>query len=205
MYVIWWLTYYKPLSILPPPPLSSSWSVYSSFFLLPGSSLFLDLPRSFFFLEDIRGSAEGCDHRGTGRDDYDVGGAGGQRPRTRQGQRHDDLRSQETKRRRDSRETDADRRRQSCPIPVLSLPYHCRFFVSFPYLPHPLMSHFPSQVFALISSGEAQRHIGATDFNEKSSRSHTIFRMVIESPLAPPSLARVRAPLPPSKRSTRRF
>ncbi|PRP77553.1 kinesin family member 11 [Planoprotostelium fungivorum] len=39
----------------------------------------------------------------------------------------------------------------------------------------------PEHVFSLISGGEAHRHIGATDFNEQSSRSHTIFRMVIES------------------------
>mmetsp|Transcript_12 Transcript_12/g.13 ORF Transcript_12/g.13 Transcript_12/m.13 type:complete len:818 (+) Transcript_12:117-2570(+) len=39
----------------------------------------------------------------------------------------------------------------------------------------------PEQVFALISSGEAQRHIGSTDYNKQSSRSHTIFRLVIES------------------------
>jgi hypothetical protein len=39
----------------------------------------------------------------------------------------------------------------------------------------------PEQIFALISSGEAHRHIGSTDFNELSSRSHTIFRMTIES------------------------
>ena len=122
MYVIWWLTYYRPLSILPPPPLSSSWSVCSSFFLLPGSSLFLDLPRSFFFLEDIRGSAEGCDHRGTGRDDYDVGGAGGQRQRTRQGQRQGQR--LDPKRRREGetveRQTRTDEGRA-----VLSLSYHC--------------------------------------------------------------------------------
>ncbi|KAG5183781.1 P-loop containing nucleoside triphosphate hydrolase protein [Tribonema minus] len=39
----------------------------------------------------------------------------------------------------------------------------------------------PQQVYALISAGEAQRHIGATDANKNSSRSHTIFRMTIES------------------------
>ncbi len=37
------------------------------------------------------------------------------------------------------------------------------------------------QIYALISAGEANRHIGATDFNELSSRSHTILRLVIES------------------------
>eukprot|EP00903_Cladosiphon_okamuranus_P005420 g5406.t1 len=39
----------------------------------------------------------------------------------------------------------------------------------------------PQQVYALISAGEAQRHVGSTDANKNSSRSHTIFRMVIES------------------------
>uniref|UniRef100_A0A7S2RPP3 Kinesin-like protein n=2 Tax=Mucochytrium quahogii TaxID=96639 RepID=A0A7S2RPP3_9STRA len=39
----------------------------------------------------------------------------------------------------------------------------------------------PEQVFALISAGESQRHIGCTDYNTQSSRSHTIFRIVIES------------------------
>ena len=39
----------------------------------------------------------------------------------------------------------------------------------------------PEQVFALIAAGEAQRHVGATSLNEHSSRSHTIFRLLIES------------------------
>jgi len=39
----------------------------------------------------------------------------------------------------------------------------------------------PEQVFALIAAGEAQRHVGATSMNEHSSRSHTIFRLLIES------------------------
>jgi len=37
------------------------------------------------------------------------------------------------------------------------------------------------QVFGLIQSGEAQRHVGSTQLNKNSSRSHTIFRLVIES------------------------
>eukprot|EP00026_Physarum_polycephalum_P000195 Phypoly_transcript_00195.p1 GENE.Phypoly_transcript_00195~~Phypoly_transcript_00195.p1 ORF type:complete len:2011 (-),score=530.90 Phypoly_transcript_00195:36-5696(-) len=37
------------------------------------------------------------------------------------------------------------------------------------------------QVLALMQSGEDRRHVGATNMNEHSSRSHTIFRMVIES------------------------
>lgn len=34
------------------------------------------------------------------------------------------------------------------------------------------------QIYSLISVGEAQRHVGSTNYNEKSSRSHTIFQMV---------------------------
>ena len=37
------------------------------------------------------------------------------------------------------------------------------------------------QVFSLIAAGESHRHVGSTSYNKKSSRSHTIFRMVIES------------------------
>ena len=37
------------------------------------------------------------------------------------------------------------------------------------------------QVFSLIAAGESHRHIGATNFNHRSSRSHTIFRLIIES------------------------
>jgi centromeric protein E len=36
----------------------------------------------------------------------------------------------------------------------------------------------PEAVLQLLEEGEANRHIGATKMNEKSSRSHTIFRMV---------------------------
>lgn len=39
----------------------------------------------------------------------------------------------------------------------------------------------PDQVFELIGLGEAHRHVGETNMNVRSSRSHTIFRMVIES------------------------
>jgi len=38
-----------------------------------------------------------------------------------------------------------------------------------------------SQVLALIKSGEAHRHVGSTDMNEKSSRAHTLFKIIIES------------------------
>lgn len=37
------------------------------------------------------------------------------------------------------------------------------------------------QVIAVIESGEAQRHVGSTDMNEKSSRSHSLFKLIIES------------------------
>ncbi|KAI8823403.1 P-loop containing nucleoside triphosphate hydrolase protein [Fimicolochytrium jonesii] len=39
----------------------------------------------------------------------------------------------------------------------------------------------PRQVMRVIRKGEENRHFGATDYNEHSSRSHTIFQMVIES------------------------
>ncbi|OMJ08658.1 Kinesin-related protein 4, partial [Smittium culicis] len=39
----------------------------------------------------------------------------------------------------------------------------------------------PQEVFSLLSKGEGNRHIGCTNMNERSSRAHTIFRMVIES------------------------
>lgn len=38
----------------------------------------------------------------------------------------------------------------------------------------------PEQVFAHISTGETHRHVGKTNANENSSRSHTIFRLIIE-------------------------
>eukprot|EP01006_Ploeotia_vitrea_P045200 TRINITY_DN66919_c7_g2_i2.p1 TRINITY_DN66919_c7_g2~~TRINITY_DN66919_c7_g2_i2.p1 ORF type:complete len:683 (+),score=401.25 TRINITY_DN66919_c7_g2_i2:24-2072(+) len=37
------------------------------------------------------------------------------------------------------------------------------------------------QVFSLLHAGTSHRHIGRTNYNEVSSRSHTIFRVVIES------------------------
>jgi len=37
------------------------------------------------------------------------------------------------------------------------------------------------QVFSLISVGESIRHTGMTAANDKSSRSHTIFRLIVES------------------------
>jgi len=39
----------------------------------------------------------------------------------------------------------------------------------------------PQSAFELIDFGERRRHTGSTDMNERSSRSHTVFRMVIES------------------------
>ena len=40
------------------------------------------------------------------------------------------------------------------------------------------------QVISLLKAGEAQRHVGATDMNEKSSRAHTLFKLIIESKVA---------------------
>lgn len=37
------------------------------------------------------------------------------------------------------------------------------------------------QVLELLDSGERHRHFGETKMNKNSSRSHTIFRMVVES------------------------
>lgn len=39
----------------------------------------------------------------------------------------------------------------------------------------------PEQVLDFVSFGESRRHIGETNMNVYSSRSHTIFRMVVES------------------------
>ncbi|RKP36867.1 kinesin motor domain-containing protein, partial [Dimargaris cristalligena] len=39
----------------------------------------------------------------------------------------------------------------------------------------------PEQVIRVLKIGEANRHIGATDFNTHSSRSHSIFQLIIES------------------------
>lgn len=41
----------------------------------------------------------------------------------------------------------------------------------------------PEHVLSLIAAGEAQRHVGATNYNEQSSRSHTLFRYVLFSTL----------------------
>ncbi|PLW36331.1 hypothetical protein PCANC_19444 [Puccinia coronata f. sp. avenae] len=39
----------------------------------------------------------------------------------------------------------------------------------------------PMQVLEVLTRGEKARHVGATDWNERSSRSHTVFTMTIES------------------------
>jgi centromeric protein E len=39
----------------------------------------------------------------------------------------------------------------------------------------------PERVLELMAIGEANRHVAATNMNVRSSRSHTLFRMVIES------------------------
>ncbi|KAM0789736.1 hypothetical protein ACM66B_006591 [Microbotryomycetes sp. NB124-2] len=53
-----------------------------------------------------------------------------------------------------------------------------RFFVS--PLREEVVTH-EAQVAALLRRGEANRSVGATDFNETSSRSHSLFQMTIES------------------------
>jgi centromeric protein E len=37
------------------------------------------------------------------------------------------------------------------------------------------------QVLALLRAGEALRHVGSTDMNDKSSRAHILLRLLIES------------------------
>ena len=39
----------------------------------------------------------------------------------------------------------------------------------------------PEQVFALLAAGEARRRTGSTNMNKQSSRSHSIFRLIVES------------------------
>lgn len=39
----------------------------------------------------------------------------------------------------------------------------------------------PEQVFALLAAGERRRHTGSTGMNKHSSRSHSIFRLTVES------------------------
>ena len=39
----------------------------------------------------------------------------------------------------------------------------------------------PEHVLELIKTGEEQRHFASTNMNARSSRSHTLFRMVLES------------------------
>jgi len=39
----------------------------------------------------------------------------------------------------------------------------------------------PEHVMHVLNSGEAHRHVASTDYNLISSRSHTVFRMIVES------------------------
>ena len=39
----------------------------------------------------------------------------------------------------------------------------------------------PREVFSLLEQGQRNRHIGATDWNTRSSRSHCVFQITIES------------------------
>jgi centromeric protein E len=36
-------------------------------------------------------------------------------------------------------------------------------------------------ILSLVATGESHRHVGSTNFNAESSRSHTIFQLSIES------------------------
>ncbi|ORY76276.1 P-loop containing nucleoside triphosphate hydrolase protein [Leucosporidium creatinivorum] len=74
-----------------------------------------------------------------------------------------------------------------------------RFFV------HPLREEVvtgEAQVAALLRRGEANRSVGQTDFNETSSRSHSLFQMTIESrddaPGSPPPSATPLRPKTPN-------
>ncbi|KAI8878822.1 kinesin-domain-containing protein [Backusella circina FSU 941] len=49
----------------------------------------------------------------------------------------------------------------------------------------------PQEVMEFIKEGEKNRHVSATDYNEQSSRSHSIFQIVIES-RSPHELTQVR-------------
>ncbi|GJJ76393.1 centromeric protein E [Entomortierella parvispora] len=55
----------------------------------------------------------------------------------------------------------------------------------------------PSQVMRILQRGDQQRHTSSTDYNAHSSRSHSIFQIVIES--------RERAPTAPLSPSGRKF
>jgi centromeric protein E len=44
----------------------------------------------------------------------------------------------------------------------------------------------PAQVREILARGEASRRTAVTDWNERSSRSHSVFRLVIESREKPP-------------------
>ena len=39
----------------------------------------------------------------------------------------------------------------------------------------------PAQVVALLQGGEAYRHVSSTEMNDKSSRAHTLFKLIVES------------------------
>ncbi|KAI9350200.1 P-loop containing nucleoside triphosphate hydrolase protein [Obelidium mucronatum] len=56
-----------------------------------------------------------------------------------------------------------------------------------------VLAKSPESVVALISKGEANRHVGSTNMNERSSRSHTILRILIQSQRKDDKLAGIRA------------
>jgi len=48
------------------------------------------------------------------------------------------------------------------------------------------------QTLALIQAGDSRRHIGKTNYNERSSRSHSIFRLIIESQMKGSTTGKVK-------------
>ncbi|KAF9126503.1 hypothetical protein BGW39_006572 [Mortierella sp. 14UC] len=59
----------------------------------------------------------------------------------------------------------------------------------------------PSQVMRIIERGDYQRHVSSTDFNAHSSRSHSIFQIVIESRDRSPATAGSPTTRKPSSKS----
>lgn len=55
-----------------------------------------------------------------------------------------------------------------------------------------------AQVAALLIRGNENRHTGKTDFNERSSRSHSVFQMTIESRVDTSSLSSNSSSIHPS-------
>ncbi|KAI8452177.1 kinesin motor domain-containing protein [Phakopsora pachyrhizi] len=72
------------------------------------------------------------------------------------------------------------------------------------FFPEPLREELVTdlnQVQSLLNRGEANRHVAGTDFNSRSSRSHTIFGIIIESRLSNSSLGSSSDPIGSVNRS----